>query len=131
MINSRTPPRCWTRSTSSRSAPPPSTRFAARVQQDTLGHRGRKSDPLYEIQNILRAGAENLTDKQRARLVAAIDADPAHEEVFIAWQAAQELRSAYRAKDLAEGQRIAVKVLDSFASCPIPEIARLGRTLRR
>jgi transposase len=102
-----------------------------RVQQDTTGHRGRKGDPLYGIQTILRAGAENLTEKQRARLVAAIEADPAHEEVFIAWQAAQELRSAYKQKDLATGRRIAEKVVESFRTCPIPEIARLGRTLRR
>ena len=102
-----------------------------RVQQDTLGHRGRKGDPLFGIQTILRAGAENLTEKQRARLVAALDADPAHEEVFIAWQCAGQLRSAYHAKDLAEGRRIAEKAVDSFHSCPIPEIARLGRTLRR
>lgn len=102
-----------------------------RVQQDTLGHRGRKGDPLFGIQTILRAGAENLTEKQRARLVAAIEADPAHDEVFLAWQCAQQLRSAYHQKDLAEGRRIAEKVVDSFHSCPIPEIARLGRTLRR
>ena len=102
-----------------------------RIQQDTLGHRGRKGDPLYGIQTILRAGAENLTDKQRARLVAAIEADTAHDEVFIAWQCAQQLRSAYHQKDLAEGRRIAQKVVDTFTTCPIPEIARLGRTLRR
>lgn len=102
-----------------------------RIQQDTLGHRGRKGDPLFGIQTILRAGAENLTEKQRARLVAAIEADPAHDEVFVAWQCAQQLRSAYHAKDLTEGRRIAEKVVDSFHSCPIPEIARLGRTLRR
>ena len=102
-----------------------------RVQQDTHGHRGRKGDPLYGIQTILRAGAENLTQKQQARLVAAIKADPAHDEVFVAWQCAQELRSAYHQKDLTEGRRIAEKVVDSFHTCPIPEIARLGRTLRR
>ena len=34
-----------------------------RVQQDTTGHRGRKGDPLFGIQTILRAGAENLTDR--------------------------------------------------------------------
>ncbi|MBG6226787.1 transposase [Arthrobacter sp. CAN_A2] len=102
-----------------------------RVQQDTLGHWGRKGDPLYGIQTILRAGSENLTDKQRARLVAAIEAHPAHEEVFIAWQCAQQLRSAYRAKDLAEGRRTAEKVADSLHTCPIPEIARLGRTVRK
>ena len=102
-----------------------------RVQQDTLGHRGRKGDPLFGIQTILRAGQENLTERQRARLDAAIAADEAHIEVHVAWQAAQELRSAYHAKDLAEGRRIAEKVVDTFHSCPIPEIARLGRTLRR
>ncbi len=102
-----------------------------RIQQDTLGHRGRKGDPLYGIQTILRAGAENLTDKQRARLVTAIEADPAHDEVFVAWQCAQQLRSAYHQKDLAEGRRIAQKVVDTFHTCPIPAIARLGRTLRR
>ena len=102
-----------------------------RVQQNTLGHRGRKGDPLYGIQTILRAGAENLTDKQRARLAAAIEADPTHDEVFVAWQCAQQLRSAYHQKDLAEGRRIAEKVVDTFHTCPIPEIARLGRTLRR
>ena len=26
-----------------------------RVQQDTLGHRGRKGDPLYLVRNLLRA----------------------------------------------------------------------------
>lgn len=100
-------------------------------QQDTLGHRGRKGDPLYGIQSILRAGAENLTERQRARLAKAIEADPAHDEVFVAWQCAQQLRSAYHQKDLVEGRRIAEKVVESFRSCPIPEIARLGRTLRR
>lgn len=102
-----------------------------RVQQDALGHRGRKGDPLYGIQTILRAGVENLTEKQQARLAAAIEADPAHDEVFVAWQCAQQLRSAYHHKDLTEGRRIAEKVIDSFHTCPIPEIARLGRTLRR
>lgn len=102
-----------------------------RVQQDTLGHRGRKGDPLFGIQTILRAGQENLTEKQHARLVAAIEADQAHDEVLVAWQCAQQLRSAYHAKDLVEGRRIAQKVVDSFHTCPIPEIARLGRTLRR
>jgi transposase len=102
-----------------------------RVQQDMLGHRGRKGDPLYGIQSILRAGEKNLTDKQRTRLVTAIEVNPDHDEVFIAWQAAQQLRSAYRAKDLGEGLRTTEKIVDSFPSCPIPEIARLGHTLKR
>ncbi|MCI9889936.1 transposase [Micrococcales bacterium 31B] len=78
---------------------------------------------------LTRAGAENLTDRQRARLAAAIEANPAHGEVFVAWQCAQELRSAYHLKDLLDGRRIAKKVVGSFSSCRMPEIARLGRTL--
>lgn len=102
-----------------------------RVQQDTTGHRGRKGDPLFGIQTILRAGAENLTDRQLARLETAILADPAHEEVYVAWRCAQDLRAAYRAKDTTKGRRRAEKILDAFHTCPIPEVARLGRTLRR
>lgn len=31
----------------------------------------------------------------------------------------------------AQGRRLAEKLINSLPSCPIPEIARLGRTLRR
>jgi transposase len=99
------------------------------VQQDIHGHRGRKDDPLYRIRNILRAGAENLTDRQRARLEATWAADERHVEVEVAWSCAQQLRSAYHQDSHAAGRTVAQKVLDSFSSCPIPEVARLGRTL--
>ena len=102
-----------------------------RVQQETLGHRGRKGDPLYGIQTILRAGAENLTDKQLNRLTTAIETNEAHQAVYVAWRCAQDLRAAYRTTDLTEGKRRAEKILATFHTCPIPEIARLGRTLRR
>ena len=48
----------------------------------------------------------------------------------MAWQCAQTLRSVYHAADATEGRRRARQVLDSFPSCPIPEVARLGRSLR-
>jgi transposase len=102
-----------------------------RVQQEIHGHRGRKDDPLYGIRMILRCGQERLTDKQRARLERAIWADERHDEVYVAWQCAQQLRDAYRAKSLAEGRRIAEQVLASLPTCPIPEIKRLGRTLKQ
>jgi transposase len=102
-----------------------------RVQQQIHGHRGRKDDPLYGIRTILRCGVEHLSDRQRARLERAIAADERHDEVHIAWQAAQRLRSAYKATSLAEGRRIAQQVLVSLPTCPIPEIKRLGRTLKQ
>ncbi|HLV04470.1 MAG TPA: ISL3 family transposase [Actinomycetaceae bacterium] len=102
-----------------------------RVQQETLGHRGRKGDPLYGIQKILRAGAENLTDRQLQRLATAIEADEAYQAVYLAWRCAQDLRAAYRCADLTAGRAMAERVLRIFHTCPVPEIARLGRTLRR
>lgn len=100
-----------------------------RVQQQIHGHRGRKNDPLYRIRNILRAGAENLTERQRARLEAAWAADERHLEVEVAWVCAQQVRSAYHQATHAAGRAVAEKILDTFASCPIPEVARLGKTL--
>jgi transposase len=99
-----------------------------RVQQEQLGHRGRKHDPLYRIRNPLRAGAERLTARQITRIEAGLQSGDPHLEV--AWRCYQQLRSAFHTSSLAEGRAIAVKVLESFPSCPSPEIARLGRTLR-
>ena len=47
----------------------------------------------------------------------------------MAWQCYQQLRSIYHAGPAA-GRQIAEKVIANFPSCPIPEVARLGRTLR-
>jgi transposase len=102
-----------------------------RVQQDTLGHRGRRTDPLYGIRNILRAGKERLTERQKTRLETAFAQREEHIEVEVAWHAAQQLRDAYAHPDLAQGRSIAEHVLESFPSCPIEEIARLGKTLTR
>jgi hypothetical protein len=102
-----------------------------RVQQDTRGHRGHRDDPLYRIRNILRAGAENLTDRQKSSLAAAWAGDERHLEVQVAWACAQQARSAYHQDSHAAGRAIAEKVLASFTSCPIPEVARLGRTLKQ
>ncbi|MBC9955552.1 ISL3 family transposase [Yimella sp. cx-51] len=102
-----------------------------RVQQEIHGHRGRKGDPLYGIRNILRCGAERLTERQTARLEAAIAADERHDQVHLAWQCAQQVRDAYQAGDLTAGRVIAEKILATFHTCPIPEIRRLGKTLKQ
>jgi transposase len=99
-----------------------------RVQQELLGHRGRKNDPLYKIRTVLRAGADKLTARQIERIETRLQAGDPHFEVTVAWRCYQQLRSAFAATSLVEGRKIALSILDSFPSCPIPEIARLGRT---
>jgi transposase len=44
-------------------------------------------------------------------------------------QCYQQLRCIYHAST-AEARRLAEKVIAGFPSCPIPEVARLGRTLK-
>jgi transposase len=100
-----------------------------RVQQDTLGHRGHKHDPLYQIRGLLRHGAEHLTERQQTKISTCLEAGDPTGEVDLAWQCYQQLRSIYHAVP-AKGRQIAIKVLESFHTCPIPEVARLGRTLR-
>ena len=102
-----------------------------RVQQSIHGHRGRKDDPLYGIRNVLRCAVERLTDRQQARLAAAVNADGRHFEVYVAWHCAQQLRQVYHQPDPAVGRRLATEIIDRFPTSPVPEIARLGRTLKK
>jgi transposase len=101
-----------------------------RVQQQTLEHRGYAGDPLYAVRRLLLRGREHLTDKAATRLNTALQAGDPDWEVTVAWQAAQRLRAVYHTEDLAEGRRQAAQLLEQLPTCPIPEVARLGRTLR-
>lgn len=101
-----------------------------RVPQQTLGHRGRKSDPLYGIRNLLRAGREHLTERQQKRLQAAFVAHEDHVAVDVAYQRAQDVRDMFHQDTHAHGRGLAARVIEALPTCPIPEIARLGRTLR-
>ena len=101
-----------------------------RVQQDTLDRRGHRDDPLYKIRGLLRRGREHLSDTQIVKLNTCLIAGDPGFEVTVAWHAYQQLRSMYQADTAAEGKRIAEQVIGSFGDCPIPEVARLGRTLK-
>ena len=84
-INSKTPPASSMPSISSSLLAMLQVRCAARVQQDTTGHRGRKEDPLYQIRLLLRASRHRLTPRQKERLREAFTADEAHISVEVAY----------------------------------------------
>ena len=102
-----------------------------RVQQDTLGHRGRTGDPLYQIRLLLHASRDRLTKRQKERLREAFVADEAHISVEVAYLLTQQVREVFHQDTPAQGQRLAARLIESLPACPIPEIARLGRTLRK
>ena len=70
-------------------------------------------------------------DRIPAPLVVDTVARAEHLEVEVAYRCAQQVRSCYHQDTHANGRAVAEKILAAFASCPIPEVARLGRTLRR
>jgi transposase len=101
-----------------------------RVQHDSLGHRGRKPDPLYRIRKLLVTAAEQLTPRGRTRLRAGLAAGDPTGQVAAAWQAKELLRAVYR----AAGPSAARAALERFwrwcDGVHILELSRLARTVR-
>jgi transposase len=102
-----------------------------RVQQDTYGQRGRTGDPLFGARRRLRRRADRLTQRHRDRLEHALRAGDPSGEVTAAWHVAQQLMAGYAHPDPSAGRAAAEHAIDAARSCPVPEVARLGRTLHR
>lgn len=102
-----------------------------RVQQSTLGRRGHKDDPLYRVRRTLLTGEEHLTERQRARLTKYLPVGDPKGEVELAWRIYQAVRGIYNAATPALGRQRAEQLLDTLHTCPVGEVARLGRTLRQ
>ena len=101
-----------------------------RVQQETLGHRGRRDDPLYRIRRVLRRAAEHLTPTAWERLLAGLDAGDDGEQIAMTWIAAQDLRLIYqRGTDRDQAQRRLPRWLVHCADSGVPELHRLARTI--
>ena len=101
-----------------------------RVQQDEMGHRGHKGDPLYGIRRTLLVGTERLTDKGKARLEAALVAGDPDCEVWYAHHVKELLRRVYRADAHDEAADRLEEFHEACQFVEIPEIRRLARTLR-
>jgi transposase len=103
-----------------------------RVQNETLGHRGRKSDPLYRCRRLLTMADERLEDNGRTRLVGLLRAGDPNGEVATAWHAKEAVRELYGHNDaelaLEFVDRLAEDMIDAVQ--PI-EVRSLGRTLIR
>jgi hypothetical protein len=63
-----------------------------RVQNETLGHRGRKSDPLYRCRRLLTKGKERLDEKGTEKLMGLLRAGDPTGEVATRWEAKAAVR---------------------------------------
>jgi transposase len=100
-----------------------------RVQQATLGHRGRKHDPLYRIRKLLLTAAEQLTGRGRARLRAGLAAGDPTGEVAAAWQGKELLRAIYAAAGPAASAALG-RFYRWADGVGVAELSRLARTVR-
>lgn len=108
-------------------------RCRQRVQQATVGHRGRAGDPLYGARRTLHTGAGFLTDNQHARLDAVFQVEE-HVEVEATWGIYQRIVAAYREPHKRNWKQMMQAVIDSVTGgvpAALVEIRRLGRTLKQ
>jgi Transposase len=101
-----------------------------RVQQATLGHRGRKPGPLYRIRRLLLIAHEQLTGRGRVRLRAGLAAGDPSGEVAAAWQGKELLRAVYRAVGMPAARAALERFYHWAAGVGVPELSRLARTVR-
>jgi transposase len=101
-----------------------------RVQQATLGHRGRKRDPLYRIRKLLLVAAEQLTSRGRARLRAGLALGDPTGEVAAAWQGKELLRAVYAAVGMAAARAALGRFYRWADGVGVAELTRLARTVR-
>ena len=102
-----------------------------RVQNETLGHRGRKADPLYRIRKLLLSGHERLDEPGHQRMLLGLRAGDPADEVLGAWLAKESVRDVYLAEDRAEAALLLDKAIAGCAQDDVAEIVSLGTTLAR
>ena len=101
-----------------------------RVQNQTLGHRGRKDDPLYRARKLLVSASENITEHGHTKLRGLLDAGDPYGEVRDAWHAKETLRSIYDIPCAKVGAATVAQLAADLQEPGMPEeINRLGRTI--
>jgi transposase len=103
-----------------------------RVQNETLGHRGRRSDPLYRCRRLLTKARERLDDKGREKLTGLLRAGDPHGDVATLWEAKEAVRELYAHADPDLALEWVTQLGDDLKDSDYPIEARsLGRTLLR
>jgi transposase len=103
-----------------------------RVQNETLGHRGRKHDPLFRCRRLLTRAKERLDEQGHDKLRGLLRAGDPTGDVATCWEAKEAVRELYRHADAD----LALEWVDELSrdlqdpDYPI-EARSLGRTLRR
>ena len=125
-INFKTPPASSMPFTSSSSLATLQVRCAARVQQDTTGHRARTGDPLYpgpqSFARLTHAGSPRANKNDSVRP----SWQMRHTSVSTSPTFTGQVCEVFHQATPVQGQRLAARLIQRLPRCPVPEIARLG-----
>ncbi len=103
-----------------------------RTQNETLGHRGRKDDPLYRARRLLTKVHERLDEAGDKKLTGLLEAGDPKGEVRMTWHAKETIRSIYAIDDPGLAHEFVGELIDDLTDPSMPiEVRSLGRTIRR
>jgi transposase len=103
-----------------------------RVQNETIGHRGRKNDPLYRCRKLLLMANESIEEKGHTKRLGLLKAGDPNGEVETARKAKEAVRELYSHADKETASRWLDELANDmqYETNPI-EVKSLGRTLVR
>lgn len=102
-----------------------------RVQNETLGHRGRKDDPLYRVRRLLTKASERLDEDGKTKLAGLLHAGDPTGDLRMAWHAKEMVRDLYAHRDPELALEFVERLGADLQEDSPPEVASLGRTLLR
>jgi len=102
-----------------------------RVQNETLGHRGRTHDPLYRIRKLLLSGAERVDEPGADRMLLGLRIGDPNDELLGAWLAKESVRDVYLATNWRDARTLLDKTIVGCLADEVPEIRSLGGTLHK
>ena len=102
-----------------------------RVQNETLGHRGRKDDPRFKIRKLMLTGAERLDERGAERMLLGLRAGDPDDEVLGGWLAKESVRDVYLTTIRDDAELLLDKAIAGCLADEVPEIVSLGETLAK
>lgn len=103
-----------------------------RVQNETLGHRGRSADPLYRCRKLMLMAEERVDLGGQQKLQGPLRAGDPHGEVAYTWHAKEAVRFFYDIPNPVHATRYLDELATDLQDDTFPiEVRSLGRTLTR
>jgi transposase len=102
-----------------------------RVQQERLGHRGRKNDPLYRARRLLVIRDTATDPELTERLDALLALGDPEGEVALAYSMKEAVARFYETEDRSAAEELLRDIIDHGLKRSVPfEVRALARTLR-